>query len=67
MTKKTLILFGLLDLVSFVVTYKFVLKVIENIEPFSFLSIPEILLIVSLVASGILFIMRKKIRFWYIF
>ena len=61
MTKKTLILFGLLDLVSFVVTFKFVTKVIENIDRFSLLSIPEILLIVSLIASGILSIMRKKI------
>jgi len=61
MTKKTLILFGLLDLVSFAVTYKFVIKVIENIEQFSFLSIPEILMIVSLIASGVLSIMRKKI------
>ena len=60
MTKKTLILFGLLDLVSFVVTYKFVIKVIENIDRFSLLSIPEILLIVSLIASGVLSIMRKK-------
>ncbi len=60
MTKKTLILFGLLDLVSFVVTFKFIIKVIENFERFSLLSIPEILLIVSFVASGILLIMRKK-------
>lgn len=61
MTKRALILFGLLDLVSFVVTFKFVTKVIENIDRFSLLSIPEILLIVSLIASGVLSIMRKKI------
>lgn len=61
MTKKTLILFGLLDLVSFVVTFKFLLKVIENIERFSLFSIPEILLIISFIASGILLIKRKKI------
>jgi len=61
MTKKTLVLFGLLDLVSFAVTYKFIIKAIENIEHFSLLSIPEILLIVSLIASGILLILRKKI------
>ena len=61
MTKKTLVLFGLLDLVSFAVTYRFIIKAIENIERFSLLSIPEILLIVSLIASGILLILRKKI------
>ena len=60
MTKKTLILFGLLDLVTFVVTFKFLIKLIENIELISLLSIPEILLIVSLIASGVLSIMRKK-------
>ena len=61
MTKKTLILFGLLDLVTFVVTFKFLIKLIENIELISLLSIPEILLIVSLIVSGVLSIMRNKI------
>jgi hypothetical protein len=58
MTKKILIVFGLLDLFSFAVTYKFVFNMIENL---SLISIPEMLLIISLVASGVLSIMRKKI------
>lgn len=61
MTKKILIAFGLLDLFSFAVTSKFVVKIIENFEYFSLISIPEMLLIMSLVVSGVLSIMRKKI------
>jgi len=57
MTKKILIAFGLLDLLAFAKTYKIMFKMIEN---FSLISIPEIFLIISLIASGIFSIMRKK-------
>jgi hypothetical protein len=60
MTKKTLIILGFLDLVSFAVTYKFGLKMIGNIELAPLMTIPEILLIFSFIASGILSILRKK-------
>lgn len=60
MTKKILIALGIFDLLSFAVTFKFGIKLIENIELAPLLNIPEILLIFSLIASGILSILRKK-------
>ena len=61
MTKKILISFGILDLLSFVLTYKFGIKMIENIELSPLMYLPEILLIVSLIASGIFSILKKKV------
>ena len=61
MKKNTLIVFGLLDLFSFVDTYKIGISMIDNIEHFPIMSILEILLIFSLIASGVLSILRKKI------
>ncbi len=60
MTKHILIVFGLLDLYSFARMYKFGIKMFDNIEHFPIMSILEILLIVSLIASGALSILRKK-------
>ena len=61
MIKNILIVFGLLDLYSFVRLYKFGIKMFDNIEHFPIMTILEILLIVSLIASGIFSILRKKI------
>lgn len=61
MTKKILIAFGILDLLSFVLTYKFGIKMIENIELSPLMYLPEILLIISLIASGIFSILKKKV------
>ena len=61
MKKNLLIAFGLLDLISFVLSYKIGINLLNSIGQIPILSILEILLIVSLIASGILSIMRKKI------
>jgi hypothetical protein len=61
MKKNLLIAFGLLDLYSFVRTYKIGISMFDNIEHFPIMSILEIILIVSLIASGVLSILRKKI------
>ena len=61
MKKNLSIVFGLLDLFSFVRTYKIGISMIDNIEHFPIMSILEILLIASLIASGILSILRSKI------
>jgi hypothetical protein len=58
MTKKILFVFGLLDLLSFSITCRFLIKLFENLSMFS---IAEMLLIVSLIASGVLSIMKKRI------
>lgn len=60
MRKNILIAFGLLDLYAFIRTYKVGLKLLDNFEYFPIMNSLEILLIVSLVASGVLSIMRKK-------
>jgi len=60
MRKNVLIAFGLLDLYAFIRTYKVGLKLLDNFEHFPIMNSLEILLIVSLVASGVLSIMRKK-------
>lgn len=61
MKKNLLIAFGLLDLISFVHSYKIAINMLNSIGQILILSILEILLIVSLIATGILSIMRKKI------
>lgn len=61
MMNNLLIVFGLLDLFSFVRTYKIGINMFDNIEHFPIMSILEILLITSLIASGILSILRRKI------
>lgn len=61
MKKNLLIVFGLLDLISFVQSYKIGINMLNSIGQIPILSILEILLIVSLIASGIFSIMRKKI------
>jgi hypothetical protein len=61
MKKNLLIAFGLLDLISFVLSYKIGINLLNSIGQIPILSILEILLIVSLIASGILSIKRKKI------
>jgi len=61
MKKNLLIAFGLLDLISFVHSYKIGINMLNSIGQIPILSILEILLIVSLIATGILSIMRKKI------
>ena len=61
MNKNLLIVFGLIDLVSFIQTYKLGVSILDSIEHFPIMSILEILLIISLIASGVLSIMRKKI------
>ncbi len=60
--KKTLlIVFGLLDLFSFVRTYKNGLSLIDNFKHFTIMSILEIVLIASLIVSGVFSIFRNKI------
>lgn len=61
MKKNLLIAFGLLDLFSFIQSFKIGINMINSIEQIPILSILEILLIISLIASGIFSIMRKKI------
>ncbi|MCG6191440.1 hypothetical protein [Maribellus maritimus] len=61
MKKNLLIAFGLLDLISFLQSYKIGINMLNSIGQIPILSILEILLIVSLIASGIFSIMRKKI------
>lgn len=61
MKKDLLIAFGLLDLFSFIQSYKIGVNMLNSIGQIPILSILEILLIVSLIASGILSIMRNKI------
>lgn len=61
MKKNLLIAFGLLDLISFVQSYKIGINLLKSIGQIPILSTLEILLIVSLIASGIFSIMRKKI------
>jgi len=61
MKKNLLIAFGLLDLFSFVRTYKIGISMLDNIEHFPIMSILEILLIISLIASGVFSILRKKV------
>jgi len=60
MKKNVLILFGLLDLFSFTQLYKVGLSLFENMELLPVLSILQIILIVSLVVSGILLILKKR-------
>ena len=61
MKKNLLIAFGLLDLISFVQSYKIGMTLLKSIGQIPILSTLEILLIVSLIVSGIFSIMRKKI------
>jgi hypothetical protein len=61
MKKNLLIAFGLLDILSFVQSYKIGVNMLNSIGQIPILSILEILLIVSLIASGIFSIMRKKV------
>jgi hypothetical protein len=61
MSRIVLLIFGLLDLFSFVRTYKIGISMLDNIEHFPIMSILEILLIISLIGSGVLSILRKKI------
>lgn len=60
MWKNILIAFGLLDLYSLIRTYKLGIKLLDNFEHVPILNSLEILLIVSLLVSGVLSIMRKK-------
>lgn len=61
MKKNLLIAFGLLDLISFVLSFKIGINLLNSIGQIPILSTLEIILIVSLIASGIFSIMRKKI------
>jgi hypothetical protein len=61
MKKNLLIAFGLLDILSFIQSYKIGVNMLNSIGHIPILSILEILLIVSLIASGIFSIMRKKV------
>lgn len=61
MKKNLLIAFGFFDLISFVQSYRIGINMLNSIGQIPILSILEILLIVSLIASGIFSIMRKKI------
>lgn len=61
MKKNILIAFGLLDILSFVLSYKIGVNMLNSIGQIPILSILEILLIVSLIVSGIFSIMRKKV------
>ena len=64
---KFIITFGILDLFSFSQTYKVGLILVDNFKYFPLMNSLEILLILSLVVSGVLSIMRKKIAlvFYY--
>jgi hypothetical protein len=61
MKKNLLIAFGLLDLISFILSFKIGINLLNSIGQIPILSTLEIILIVSLIASGIFSIMRKKI------
>lgn len=61
MKKNLLIAFGFLDLFSFIQSFKIGINMINSIEQIPIFSILEILLIISLIPSGIFSIMRKKI------
>jgi hypothetical protein len=61
MSRIVLLIFGLLDLFSFVRTYKIGISMLDSIEHFPIMSVLEILLIFSLIGSGVLSILRKKI------
>lgn len=61
MSRIIMLMFGVLDLFSFIRTYEIGISMLDNIEHFPIMSILEILLIISLVASGVLSILRKKI------
>lgn len=61
MSKYILAIFGILDFISFIRTYKIGISRIDNIEHFPIMFMFEILLIISLLASGLFSIMNKKI------
>lgn len=61
--KKTLIAFGVLDLITIVDNYSYAQNYFERVG-FEMLIVTFVLLYVSLVISGILLIMKKKAGIW---
>jgi hypothetical protein len=60
MKRNILIFLGVLDIISFVRTYSFGLKLIKDIASLNVLDILEVILIISLILSGTLSLLRKK-------